>query len=152
MMCPASSGSSVNLLRVGRSLFAGLAVAVVACASMTRAKAQVDQIDGAWQQVESNAGLCPGCRISIDPGNASWAVIANNGWTARIMSRRDGDVTRATGIGRWNSGLAGGFAGKPFEVDFVLRDQRLYMSMRVDMKNGSKQVIRGVYGRIWLGA
>jgi hypothetical protein len=152
MMRPASSGSSVNWPRVGLHLVAALAVAVAACASMTPVKAQVDQIDGAWQQLESNAGVCPGCRISIDQGNVSWAVIANNGWMARIVSPPDGDATRATGIGRWNSGLAGGFAGKPFEVDFVLRDQRLYMSMRVDMKNGSKQVIRGVYGRIWFGA
>jgi hypothetical protein len=139
------------LPRIGRHSFAALAIAV-ACASMTPAKAQVDQIDGAWQQLESNAGVCPGCRISIDQGNASWAVTANNGWTARLVARPDGDAIRATGIGRWNSGLIGGFAGKSFEVDFVLRDQRLYMSMLVDMKNGSKRVIRGVYGRVWFGA
>jgi tetrahydromethanopterin S-methyltransferase subunit F len=146
MMCPAPSAS------LRRHLFTALAIGVVACASMTGAKAQVDQIEGAWQQVESNAGLCPGCRISIDQGNASWMVTANNGWTARIIARPNGDAAGATGVGRWNSGLTGGFAGKPFEVDFILRDQRLYMSMLVDTKNGSKRVVRAIYGRIWFGA
>jgi hypothetical protein len=119
---------------------------------MKGAKAQADQIDGAWQQVESNAGACPGCRISFDQGNGSWTVTANNGWTARVVARPNGDLTKAAGVGRWNSGLPGSFAGKPFDVDFALRDQRLYMSMLVDMKNGSKRVIRGVYGRTWFGA
>jgi hypothetical protein len=133
-------------------VFAALAIAAAACASMTGAKAQVDQIDGDWQQVESNAGGCPACRISFDQGTASWTVTANNGWTARVVARPNGDATKAGGVGRWNSGVTGVLAGKPFEVDFALRDQRLYMSMRVDMKNGSKRVIRGVYGRIWFGA
>jgi hypothetical protein len=151
-MCPALSGPPASLLRVGRHVFAALGIAVAACASMTGAKAQVDQIDGDWQQVDSNAGSCPGCRISFDQGSASWTVTANNGWMARVVARPNGDATKAAGVGRWNAGLTGAFAGKPFEVDFALRDQRLYMSMVVDMKNGSKRVIRGVYGRIWFGA
>jgi hypothetical protein len=151
-MCPASSGPLVSLLGIRRHLFTALAMAVAAYASMTGANAQVDQIDGAWAQIESNAGACPGCRISFDQGNASWAVTANNGWTARVSARPNGDTTKATGVGRWDSGLTGGFAGKPFEIDFAVMDQRLYMSMVVDMKNGSKRVIRGVYGRIWFGA
>ena len=151
-MRPAPSGPPASLLRIGRRLFTALAVAVVAYASMMPARAQVGQIDGAWQQIESNAGRCPGCRISFDQGNASWAVTANNGWTARVRAGPNGDATKATGVGRWNSGLPGAFAGKPFEVDFVMRDQRLYMSMQVDMKDGSKRTIRGVFGRVWFGA
>jgi hypothetical protein len=42
-------------------------------------------------------------------------------------------------------------AGKRFNVDFVLKDQRLYMSMFVDMGHGSWRTIRGVFGRPWYG-
>jgi hypothetical protein len=149
LMRPASSGPPASFRW---HLFAALAVAAAVCAPMTAARAQADPIDGAWQQIESNAGACPACRISFDQGDASWTVTANNGWSARVIARPGSDATRIAGIGRWNSGLSGGFAGKPFEVDFVVRDQRLYMSMLVDMKNGAKRVIRGVYGRIWFGA
>jgi hypothetical protein len=135
-----------------RSSFSFLAIALVAGMSMARADAQVDQIEGAWQQIASSAGACPKCRISIDQGGSSLIVIANNGWSASITTRENADLPKASGVGRWGTNLTGAWAGKRFKVDFVLKDQRLIMSMLVDMENGSKQMIHGVFGRPWFGA
>jgi hypothetical protein len=55
------------------------------------------------------------------------------------------------GAGNWKSNLTGAMAGKRFNVDFVVKDQRLYMSMFVDMGNGSRRTIRGIFGRPWYG-
>jgi hypothetical protein len=124
-----------------------LALVLVAGVSMPPAHAQAGGIDGDWQQIHSNSGACPNCRISITP---SLAITANNGWTAAAIVAR-ADPATAAGVGRWDPGLADAIAGKPFKIDFILKDQRLTMTMLVDMKNGSKRAIRAVYGRIWAG-
>jgi hypothetical protein len=136
---------------MGRSLVITVAVFLVFWAFTARGDDGADQIAGAWQQIESNAGACPQCRISIDQHGSSLTVTANNGWSASLVAgQKDGSIN-ATGIGRWRSSLTGAMAGKRFNVDFVLKDQRLYMSMRVDMGNGSRRTIQGVFGRIWSG-
>jgi hypothetical protein len=135
-----------------RSLFSVFAAALIAFAGAAPAVAQVDEMDGPWQQIASNAGICPKCRISIDRGSSSLTVTANNGWSASLIAVQNGNTAGATGAGRWQSGLTGAVAGKRFTVDFVLRDQRLIMSMLVEMGNGSRRTIRAVYGRVWLGA
>jgi hypothetical protein len=137
---------------MGRSWFAFLAIALVATMSVARADAQVDQIEGAWQQIASNAGACPKCRISIDRGSSSLIVTANNGWSASVTTGKDVDLPKASGAGRWGAGLTGAMAGKRFNVEFVLNDQRLTMSMVVDMDNGSRRMIQAVFGRPWFGA
>jgi hypothetical protein len=105
----------------------------------------------AWQQIESNAGACQKCRISIDQHGSTLTVTANNGWVATLVAgEKDGSI-KATGMGNWRSSLTGAMAGKRFNVEFVLKDQRLYMSMLVDMGNGSRRTIRGVFGRLWFG-
>jgi hypothetical protein len=146
-MGPAFPKSPSRLSRIRRSALAVIATALAAGALTPCAQARAEEIDGGWQQIESNGGACPACRISISP---SMVVTANNGWTAAVLAVR-GDPATAAGVGRWDPGLADSIAGKPFKIDFVLRDQRLYMSMLVDMKNGSKRAIRAVYGRIWAG-
>jgi hypothetical protein len=135
-----------------RPSFSLLAIALLAGLSVARADVQVDQIDGAWQQIESNAGACPKCRISIDQGGSSLTVTANNGWSASVTIGQNSDLPNASGVGRWGTNLTGAFAGKRFNVDFVLKDQRLTMSMLVDMGNGSKRMIQAVFGRPWFGA
>jgi hypothetical protein len=146
-MGPASPRPPPRLPAIRRQALAVLALALVGGAPMPSAQAQSDGIDGGWQQIESTGGPCPTCRIFISP---TLTVSANNGWTAAVISVR-GDPATAAGVGRWDPGLGDAIAGKPFKIDFILKDQRLHMSMLVDMKNGSKRTIRAVYGRIWAG-
>jgi hypothetical protein len=114
------------------------------------ADAQEDLIEGDWQQIESNAGACPKCRISIAQKGGSLSVVANNGWSAVVVGTKD--PIEATGTGAWAPGKIGTVAGRRFNVVFRLVDQRLYMSMRVEMEDGSRRLIKGVYGRVWFGA
>jgi hypothetical protein len=131
------------------SLFAALAAFLIVSASPVRGGD--DAVAGAWQQIESNAGACPKCRISIDQHGSSWTVTANNGWEAALVAGESIGSMNAAGAGHWNSALTGAMAGKRFNVDIVLKDQRLYMSMVVDMENGSWRTIHGVFGRPWYG-
>src|ERR1700704_918194 len=103
------------------SLFAALAALLIVSASPVRGGD--DGVAGAWQQIESNAGACPKCRISIDQHGSSWTVTANNGWEATLAGESIGSMN-ATGAGNWKT-LSGAMAGKRFNVDFVLKDQRL---------------------------
>src|SRR5882762_2751986 len=96
-----------------------------------RAAAQDDQFLGVWQQIESNAGKCPACQISIDQTTSALTVTANNGWSATVVANQKGDLIAATGNGRWSSRSIP-LAGKAFSVDLVVRDARLYMTMFVD--------------------
>jgi hypothetical protein len=105
---------------------------------------------GAWQQIESDAGTCPKCRIAIDRRGQSFHVTANNGWTATLVSHESGGATQAGGFGNW-SDRAGALAGKHFEVQFIVRGERLYMTMLVDIGNGSRHAVHAVFGRPWFG-
>lgn len=114
--------------------------------------AQEDVILGAWQQIESNAGACPKCRISIAQKGASLSVVSNNGWSAVVGVEGAKGPIEATGAGEWAPGKIGRTAGRRFNVVFRLVDQRLYMSMRVEMEHGSRRLIKAVFGRVWFGA
>lgn len=116
------------------------------------ADAQEDLIEGPWQQIESNAGACPRCRISIAQKGDSLSVVASNGWSAVVGVIGTKDPIEATGTGAWAPGKIGTMAGRRFNVVFRLVDQRLYMSMRVEMEDGSRRLIKAVFGRVWFGA
>jgi hypothetical protein len=115
-----------------------------------RAAAQADPLLGVWLQIESNAGNCPTCRISIDQTTSALTVTANNGWSATVVANRQDDLIAATGNGRWSS-RSKPLAGRVFSVDFVVRDDRLYMTMLVDSGTGTRRIVQGVFGRFWLG-
>ncbi len=115
------------------------------------AAAQEDLFEGPWQQIESNAGACPKCRISIARKDASLSVVANNGWSAAVRARTIKDPIEAIGTGAWAPGKIGRTAGRPFDVVFHLVDQRLYMSMRVAMEDGSTRLIKAIFARVWVG-
>jgi hypothetical protein len=123
---------------------------VVATALAIPAQAQTDLLSGPWLQIESNAGPCPTCRISID-GIGSLAVTANNGWSATIVAAERHGLIAAAGNGRWRS-PNNPLDGKPFNVDFELRGDRLYMSMRIELGKGAMRTVRAVFGRPWLGS
>jgi hypothetical protein len=56
------------------------------------------------------------------------------------------------GPGRWDASGRHPIAGRRFKVDFVLRDLRLYMTMVIDLADGSRRTIKAVFDRPWLGA
>ena len=143
------SNQSRNILN-WLNLLCSLAIASTSFAGP--ADAQEDLIEGAWQQIESNAGACPKCRISIAQKGQSLSVVANNGWSAVVSIEGTKDPIEATGTGVWVPGKIGTWAGRRFNVVFRLVDQRLYMSMRVEMEDGSRRLINGVFGRVWFGA
>lgn len=111
-----------------------------------------EDLEGAWQQIESNAGSCPRCCVSIAQKGTSLAVVANNGWSAVVGVEGTAGPIEAMGTGEWAPGKTGTTAGRPFNVTFRLVDQRLYMSMRVEMGDGSRRIIKAVFGRVWFGA
>ena len=74
-----------------------------------------DTFHGEWQQIASNAGECPSCRITIRQTGTSLQVTANNDWTAIAeTSRRD----TAGGAGFWKRGTRKTYSGKTFDIQF----------------------------------
>ena len=129
-----------------------LCLLAIATTSFTgRADAQGGPLEGAWQQIEFSAGACPKCRISIAPKGASLSVVANNGWSAAVGVEGTKDPLEARGTGVWTPGKIGTTASRRFDVVFRLVDQRLYMSMRVEMEDGSRRLVKAVFGRVWFG-
>jgi len=126
--------------------------AIASASSVGPADAQDDLIEGAWQQIESSAGACPKCRILIAPKSESLSVVANNGWSAVVGVQRIKEPLEAMGTGTWAPGKISTTAGRPFNVVFRLSRQRLYMSMRVEMEDGSRRLIKAVFERVWFGA
>jgi hypothetical protein len=127
------------------------AIALAVSQLATRAAAQSDQLLGVWQQMESNAGNCPACQISIEQTTSALTVTANNGWSATVVANQKGNLVAATGNGRWSL-RSKPLAGKAFSVDFVVRDDRLYMTMLLDSGTEPRRVVKGVFGRFWLGS
>jgi hypothetical protein len=140
------------LARVRRLPLYTFAVALAVSQLATRAAAQTEGLLGVWQQIESNAGKCPTCQVSFAQTAAALTVTANNGWAATVVVNRNGDLIAATGTGRWSS-RSKPLADRPFSVEFVVRDARLYMTMLVvDAGSGPRRVIKAVFGRFWLGS
>jgi len=126
--------------------------AIASVFPMDSADAQEDLIEGVWQQIESNAGACAKCHILVAPKGEALSVVANNGWSAVVSVQPMKEPLEAMGAGMWAPGRSGTAAGRHFNVVFRLIRQRLYMSMRVDMEDGSRRQINAVFGRVWFGA
>jgi hypothetical protein len=88
---------------------------------------------------------------TLDQTTLALTVTANNGWSATVVAKQNGDLIAATGNGRWSS-LSTPLAGKAFSVEFIVRDARLFMTMRVDRGGGPRRIVKGVFGRLWLGS
>ncbi|MDB5633998.1 MAG: hypothetical protein JWR49_2853 [Tardiphaga sp.] len=78
-------------------------------------------------------------------------MTASNGWSAAVEVREADSGATAAGRGQWSARGPASFASKPFNVDFKLRGERLYMTMVSELANGRKHVVRAVFGRPWLG-
>jgi hypothetical protein len=127
-------------------------VALTVTLFVTHAEAQTGELLGVWQQIEANAGRCPACQISITRAASDLLVTASNGWSANIVEADSDNSISASGHGRWTSSGNTPLSGSAFTADFVLKGARLYMTMRIDAKSGSRRVVKAVFARVWLGA
>ncbi|HWW47675.1 MAG TPA: hypothetical protein VNZ94_07550 [Xanthobacteraceae bacterium] len=132
----------------GHRTLQGLIIALALAAGAMPAAAQAGHWSGDWQQIASNAGRCPSCRIAVAGDGRTLTVTANNGWLAQLAAGKDGGLTVASGEGRW----AGRLADAPFHIRIVERGMRLYMTMEVFTPGRPKSPIRAVFGRSWVGA
>jgi hypothetical protein len=115
-------------------------------AGASPAAAQAGHWIGEWRQVESNAGQCPSCRITIFGTGRVLTVIANNGWTAQAMAAVENGLAAARGEGQWNEARVGRLAGLPFAIHLIERGDRLHMTMRI-MRAGRTSTVRAAFGR-----
>lgn len=135
-----------------RILLMGVVMLLGVSPCATRAQTFRTGLLGDWQQLQSNAGACPACRIAIDQAGSGLAVSANNGWSARINVGRHVDDMAAGGRGQWNGAAGRGYAGRAFDAVFTLRGDRLYLVMTPDRSGGSRSTVKAVYGRLWFGS
>ena len=76
---------------------------------------QAESILGEWQQIATNAGACPTCRIAFRTGGRGIVVSANNGWTATLVRTGPTDLT---GDGRWDTQGRGWPTGRAFTIRY----------------------------------
>ena len=123
-------------------------VSIVLVLAMTWAlpaySAETDAWLGVWEQVATDAGACPTCRIAFRAEPLGLSVAANNGWAAALDSAQDGDIA---GVGRWSEAERSWVAGRPFTISFRLKDDQLSMTMAVDTGTGPRSVVRATYKR-----
>ncbi|MFC0239733.1 hypothetical protein [Rhodopseudomonas telluris] len=123
---------------------------VIAAGGTPPAHAQAAFLLGDWQQIASNAGKCPTCRINLSSRGDDVMVAANNGWSAVVAEQPRPDRVILTGSGRWQV-RSSRLDGKQFTADFEQRGDRLYMTMRI-VTGGREWTVNAVYGRLWLGS
>jgi hypothetical protein len=109
-------------------------------------------ITGTWQQVETTAGACPECGLTIEQEGSVLNVTASNGWSAMVDPGGSASAIEAAGTGVWSTERRGWVSGRSFDIALRLLDQRLHMDMRVRMPDGSLRLIEAVFERMWLGA
>ena len=88
-------------------------VCVLAIGLLSSVRAQESGLAGDWHQIESNAGACPKCRVSIGDIEMSVRATANNGWSANLEPGTTNRV-EANGTGVWAPGRSGTAAGRNF--------------------------------------
>jgi hypothetical protein len=122
------------------------AIILICVAGLAAPAAAEDAFHGEWQQVSSNAGECPTCRITIRQTGSSLQIIANNDWTA--VADAEGRRT-AGGAGFWKRGTRKTYAGKSFDIKLRRNDDaELLMLMRIEPTRGESRTIKAVFQRI----
>jgi hypothetical protein len=109
---------------------------------------QAESILGEWQQIATNAGACPTCRIAFRTGGRGIVVSANNGWTATLARTGPTDLT---GDGHWDPQGRGWPTGRAFTIRFRQDGDRLAMTMVVDTGTGQRPTVHATFVRSWQG-
>ena len=125
----------------------GVTVAFSVAASLPAHAVEMTEFLGVWEQIASNSGACPTCRIEFQATRFGAVVVANNGWRADLPALDTGGP--ADGFGRWNDErVAAWVAGRTFTVSFQLTEGGLLtMTMKVDAGSGRQPIIKGSYRR-----
>ncbi|MGB5901410.1 MAG: hypothetical protein WBF99_00440 [Xanthobacteraceae bacterium] len=134
-----------DVLQRGTS-FCGALIVLMLVAGMSPATAQAGHWVGDWRQLESSAGQCPSCRITISGIGRVLTVVASNGWTAEVTADVENGLAAAHGEGRWNEMRASRLAGLPFAIHLTERGNLLHMTMQI-MRAGRTWTVRAVFGR-----
>lgn len=81
------------------------------------------------QQVSSNAGDCPTCRLMIadNPETQMYFIEANNGWSAELFFV-EGDESVAAGSGAWGR-VGGAYERAAFDIDVNRQGDQLFLTM-----------------------
>jgi len=106
------------------------AVALAFLTAFCGGAASAGPLSGTWKQTGSNAGACPTCSIAIKEDGSIAAVVANNGWSAKL-SWLDPAGKHAAGRGSWKPGAGGAYDGKAIDVDMRVAGDRLTLTMTV---------------------
>ena len=134
-------------MHIRRYAWLGLLPALVV--SLPAAAAEdIETIVGEWEQIASNAGACPTCRITFETRGKSFTVTANNGWAATLSDIR---ATELSGAGEWDASVRGWPAGHAFTIHFRREGDRLQMTMTVDTGSADRPIVTGTFRRPWQG-
>jgi hypothetical protein len=106
---------------------------------------------GLWEQIATNRGDCPTCRIEFRKAGRVLIVIANNGRQANLAA--NDRASAVEGAGNWRIQHPGTWvSGRPFHVSFRLVDgDHLAMTMTVNTASGGVGVVQANYRRVWFG-
>ena len=88
------------------SKFKSLCLAVLIAAACV-ASAKAGEFEGTWRQVNSSAGECGKCSITITRVGGTLELVANNDWYATaipVPKRRAAELPSAVGEGVWRNG------------------------------------------------
>ncbi len=124
-----------------------LAAILLLCTAGLAVPAAAEEVfHGEWQQIASNAGECPTCRITIRQTGASLQITANNDWSAIAET---GGRDTAGGAGFWKRGTRKTYSGKTFDIRLRLNDDgELLMKIRIEPIQGRSRTIQGLFQRI----
>ncbi|GEO85441.1 MULTISPECIES: hypothetical protein [Alphaproteobacteria] len=139
------------MLLISKLICSAILMVVVCCVPLSHAATELNDYIGPWKQVASNAGRCDRCEIVFVDGDQGLSVAANNGWSATLRPGVSEGRFMLRGDGRWSSTLTSGLRGRPFSIDFILRGDRLHMTMEIRME-GRMRVVKAIFQRHWFGA
>lgn len=127
----------------------GLTMALSFVANLSAHATEMADLLGTWEQVTSNAGACPTCRVEFQNTPHGAIVVANNGWRADRLAPETGGP--ANGFGRWRDERAASrVSGRSFTVTCRSEESGLLaMTMTVNTGPGRQSVVRGSYRRAW---
>lgn len=121
---------------------------VLGLAAVARAQdPSQDVFTGHWSQVASNAGQCATCALTISRAGGAYRVIASNGWNAEARRLSVAGVAAYAGAGHWERSPPRLHAARRLAAEFVVKDDRLHLTLMLTRPDGSPWRIRAVFAR-----
>jgi hypothetical protein len=117
-------------------------------ASFLTPEARAEQLHllGEWQQIESNAGKCDDCRITIRRTGTHLTITGSNGWSAVVKARPG--TNGAIGWGKWEAKSGGSYGGHEFTLHIGTVHDKLLMVMSVPKPGNKISKIKAAFEKI----